>query len=89
MPCHPFQQTMPDGHVVSGFICTRGRRSLPCAVCGKPHTKLCDGPPVPNIKSKDGTCSTPLCDKHAFHLAPDKDYCPKHIPNRAQKAWSP
>ena len=78
MPCTPFRSS--DGKV-SGFVCTRGRRTLPCVVCGKPHTKLCDGPPSTNIKSSSGTCSAPLCDAHAFHVAPGKDYCPKHHPD--------
>ena len=84
MPCYQFSQRMKDGQVVSGFMCTRGRRylPLPCVVCGKPNTKLCDGPPGawPNIRAQAGTCSAPLCDAHAFHVDPDQDYCPRHKP---------
>ncbi len=85
MPCTPFRQTMKDGTVVSGFVCTRGRAKfcLPCVVCGKLHTKLCDGKPGawPNIKTSGGTCSAPLCDEHAHHVEPDRDYCPRCKPN--------
>ena len=81
MPCTPFSLKMNDGSIVHGIVCSRGRRkTLPCVVCGRPHTKLCDGPPSANIKSIDGTCSVPLCDAHAHHVDPDKDYCPKHSP---------
>ena len=80
MPCTPFRMKTADGRVVSGFVCSRGagRKALPCVVCGRPSTRLCDGPPSGNIKSIDGTCSAPICGAHAHHVDPDKDYCPKH-----------
>ena len=77
MPCKPFRSA--DGKVF-GFVCSRGTKVLPCSVCGAPSSKLCDGPPSPNIKSKDGTCSAPLCVHCAVHVDPDRDYCPKHAP---------
>ncbi len=83
MPCERMNFRMKDGTEVQAFVCTRSpRRSLPCVVCGKPYTKLCDGKPGawPNIKTSSGTCSAPLCDAHAHHVAPDRDYCPLCIP---------
>lgn len=78
MPCTRFKSA--DGKVF-GFVCSRGgtRSSLPCVVCGRPSTKLCDGPKgsYPGIITKEDTCSAPLCDAHAFHVEPGKDYCPK------------
>jgi hypothetical protein len=75
MPCVPVRGTTSDGHKWSGFVCTRGQKVKPCAVCGNPSTKLCDGD-IGNGK----TCDVPLCSKCALHICPDKDYCPKHRP---------
>lgn len=83
MPCNFMQFKLPDGSVAHAIVCSRGSRSsFPCVVCGKPNTKLCDGKPGtwPNIKAKDGTCSAPLCDAHAYHVDPDSDYCPRCTP---------
>jgi hypothetical protein len=74
MPCFQFKQTMKDGAVVTGFICTRGTGKQ-CAICGRPSTKLCDG-----IRPNGKTCDMPLCEKCAVHVHPDKDYCPAHDP---------
>jgi hypothetical protein len=89
MPCNHFRYTMPNGETVIGFACTRGsirhdHRALPCVVCGKPHAVLCDGNPGawPNIITRSGTCSAPLCREHAYHVAPDKDYCPRCKPTQ-------
>ena len=74
MPCTPFRQTMKDGTVVHGFLCTRGKKPVrTCSICGALSTKLCDGDLV-----NGRTCDAPLCSQHAAHVEPDKDYCPKH-----------
>ena len=65
---------LPDGTMA--FICTRGNRSKPCAICGRPHTKLCD---YPLHGAKAGkTCDRPLCERCAVHQEPDVDFCPTH-----------
>ena len=84
MPCNKMTFTLPDGTECYAIVCTRGRiRMLPCVVCGKPHTKRCDGEPGawPNIKTQSGTCSAPLCDAHTHHVEPNRDYCPRCRPN--------
>lgn len=89
MPCTPMKFKMKDGTEVHAIVCTRGTRlGLPCVVCGKPHTKLCDGKPGawPNIKASGGTCSAPLCDAHTHHVEPDRDYCPRCRPNARSRA---
>ena len=80
MPCIPFKNTAADGTAVYGFICTGKRMAAPCCVCGKPSTKLCDGPSE-KIHAVSETCSKPLCAGCAFHVVPDRDYCPAHRPN--------
>jgi hypothetical protein len=70
---------MPDGTV--GIICGARQKRQFCA-CGRVSTKLCDWK-VPGKKS--GTCDAPLCDQHAFAVAPDRDLCPEH--QRAFDAW--
>lgn len=80
MPCTPMKFKLQDGTVAHAILCTRGARpSLPCVVCGRPHTKLCDGRPGawPMVTASKGTCSAPLCDDHAEHREPDMDYCPR------------
>jgi hypothetical protein len=79
MPCTLFRSSDVR---VSGFVCTRGRRAgMPCVVCGKPSALLCDSPADgawPNVKSSSGTCSAPLCGKHATRVAFNRNLCPKH-----------
>lgn len=58
MPCEPFYYHDGDGNIISGIMCSHGKRTL-CKYCGRPMTILCDYP-LPNGK----TCDTPLCDKH-------------------------
>jgi hypothetical protein len=52
------------GHVEDGSA---------CGFCGRPSTKLCDGP------GPDGeTCDAPLCDDHARRIGRNRDLCPVH-----------
>ena len=41
--------------------------------CGDVGTLLCDFP-----VSDGKTCDAPICDLHAFNVAPEIDYCPGH-----------
>ena len=49
-----------------------------CGVCQQPETLttlvLCDG------VMPGGTCAMPVCRPHAVHVAPDLDFCPRHVP---------
>jgi len=65
---------LPSGG--EAIIC--GQRSKPkkCA-CGKPATRLCDGPRMKRNRLGD-TCDRPLCDEHAVRVDADHDLCPKH-----------
>lgn len=76
MPCRHY--TIDGRHVI---ICSRGRGRrappAPCSVCRAPSTKLCD---YPTLENASGTCDRPLCDEHAVHVGPDRDYCVIHPP---------
>jgi hypothetical protein len=43
-------------------------------------TKLCDYPLPFDPKQ---TCDAGMCDRHAFSVAPNVDYCPNHKPAEA------
>ena len=81
MPCNVIRDT--QGRAI-GFACSRGRQKVtPCAQCGAPSTKLCDGLTsniTGNLLQDTRTCDKPLCDKCAVHVEPDKDYCSEHKP---------
>lgn len=70
------QQSLP----ITVIVCRRGQRAKgKCSIqgCTRPHTKLCDFP----LKGRKAghTCDAKLCDEHATHMGPDKDYCPPHV----------
>lgn len=72
MPCEPFCYRDEDGNIISGIMCSRGKRKL-CQYCGRPMTSMCDYP-LPNGK----TCDAPLCDKHKTTVGHDLDVCREH-----------
>lgn len=69
MPCY-------IGHTKTGgrlFLCGEFGQHCADTRCMDVATKLCDYP------VGDGrTCDMPLCDSHAFNVAPEVDYCPGH-----------
>ncbi len=66
MPCTPIRGSY-NGKPFFGFLCSRGRpKAKPCAVCGAPSSKLCDGD-IGNGK----TCDLPLCERCAIHVEPN------------------
>jgi len=71
MPC----ETIPfaDGMVI---VCSRRSRRPKCSVphCAAVGTQLCDWP----LEFSQGTCDRPMCVRHAVHVGPNRDYCPKH-----------
>lgn len=70
MPCYITR--MPDGS--PAHIC--GRLGEHCAAggCADAGTFLCDFP-----VAEGQTCDLPLCDSHAYEVAPDIHYCPGHL----------
>jgi len=72
---------LPRG--ATAIVCgPRVRRPLRrCIVCGCPETwvsmRLCDGPALRG----PGTCDRPVCVDCAYHVEPDTDYCPQHVPD--------
>jgi hypothetical protein len=79
MPCTPFRSQ--DGRI-SGFVCSRGRRSKSCK-CGRPSTLLCDQPLTGKKEGK--TCDAPICRGCATEIGPDRHLCPVHA-RAAEKA---
>jgi hypothetical protein len=86
MPCKPLLDK--HGRTV-GFACSR-RETIPCHVCGKPMTTLCDATDI-NGKS----CDKPMCDAHKHTVWSDTDVCDEHnsppyiqtaIQNRQERA---
>lgn len=75
MPCD--HVTLPNGG--TAIICSRGsRKPKKCAWCLPPardSIALCDHP-----MGGGRTCDSPLCHEHRHHVAPDRDYCPPHVP---------
>ena len=72
MPCNHIDL----GNGASAIVCTRGRSTKRCVICGLPGGKLCD---FPLTGAKAGkTCDRSLCAKCAVHREPDIDYCPTH-----------
>ncbi len=70
MPCYVERQK--DGGTM--FLC--GDLGPHCAAekCAAVSLNLCDYP------VGDGkTCDLPLCDSHAFEVAPNIHYCPGHL----------
>lgn len=57
------------------------------ALCLAPSSFLCDGHHNTN---RSGTCDTPLCDRHATSIGPNRDLCPPchlgHIDAKAQRS---
>ena len=78
MPCIPYRS--PDGSFTA-IVCTRGRRSKPCYVCGKPSSLLCDYKLTGKKTGK--TCDRPLCARCAVSEPDGKgdtfDLCPAHV----------
>lgn len=68
---------LPDG--TAAIVCS-GRRRKRCA-CGRPATRLCDW----KLRSRSGTCDTPLCAACTASPAPDKDLCPAHAAAWAER----
>lgn len=69
MPCDEMRDA--SGNLI-GFKCSRGQRN--CTYCGKPATKLCDGPGRhPRI-----TCDVPMCAACATPGGKNIDYCRAH-----------
>jgi hypothetical protein len=68
----------------SGIVCGI-RRAKPkrCKGCGRPATLECDWK-VPTRSS--GTCDAPLCARCTTVPAPDKDLCPKHAAEWAERS---
>lgn len=56
------------------FLC--GDLGPHCAAekCGDVGAKLCDYP-----VGESKTCDLPLCDSHAYEVAPNVHYCPGHL----------
>lgn len=71
MPCDTVK--FPGGG--GAIVCSRGRRSRPCAFCPRTSSRLCDGP-KPNGK----TCDKPICDRCTWQPDPDVDFCPECAP---------
>lgn len=70
MPCY-------TGHFKDGspyFLC--GNLGPHCAAekCGAPSDALCDYP-----VGEGRTCDLPLCESHAYEVAPNIHYCPGHL----------
>ena len=70
MPC--YIDRMKDGGTM--FMC--GNLGPHCAAerCGALGVNLCDYP-----VGDDRTCDLPLCDSHAYEVAPNVHYCPGHL----------
>jgi hypothetical protein len=71
--------TLPNGG--TAIICGPKKRLSKC-FCGKPATRLCDGPRMKRNRLGD-TCDRPLCDEHAVRIDADHDLCPRHAAERA------
>jgi hypothetical protein len=72
MHCEPFSDA--EGRV-TGFVCGPSKKAKPCAFCGKPSTRLCDGKWV--LGGIKAPCNKPICDVHRKALPGDRDYCPE------------
>ena len=70
MPC--YIERMKDGGTM--FMC--GNLGPHCAAekCSALGVNLCDYP-----VGDDRTCDLPLCDSHAYEVAPNVHYCPGHL----------
>lgn len=66
---------MPDGGIA--IMCSRNKRkpAPTCQYCHCVGEKLCDGP-----HPKRDTCDKRMCSYCAYHVDPDLDFCPDHIP---------
>jgi hypothetical protein len=73
MPCEPFKIKNEDGSFIIGIMCSRGRNSKPCYVCGKPHTSLCD-----YSLGNGKTCDKPMCNSCKTRIGHDLDVCREH-----------
>lgn len=83
----PFYR-MPNG--MSVHINMGGRKNAPppChaerergTICAWMAPYLCDW----KIAGKHVTCDRPICEHHAFEIAPDKHLCPEHV--QSYRAW--
>ena len=72
---------MPCRIMGKAIVCSRGgRRTAPCAYCGRPQDVLCD---FPLTAARAGqTCDKPMCKACATHVEPDEDYCRAHAKMR-------
>lgn len=66
----------------SAIVCGPKARQKRCA-CGAPATLLCDWKVVRNAKK--GTCDVPICEACTHKPAPDKDLCPAHAAEWAER----
>lgn len=76
MPCDPIGAVLPDGTVVTGIVCTRGRAEW-CSACQRMRYKvLCDW----KLRGKKAgrTCDRKLCYACATRVGEDKHLCPPH-----------
>lgn len=74
MPC----QHIDLGNGVTAMVRTAAPKRRRCSICHSLcFARLCDYK-LPNGK----TCDAALCARHAHHVAPDFDYCPKHRPQQ-------
>ena len=70
MHCEPFRDE--EGRV-TGFVCGPKPRAKPCAFCGRPSSRLCDGRWV--VDGKKTSCDKPICETHRVALPGNRDYC--------------
>lgn len=68
MPC--YIERGDDGDRM--FLC--GHLGPHCSACASVSGYLCDYP-----VGEGKTCDLPLCDSHAYEVAPNLHYCPGHL----------
>lgn len=72
-----------DGKVI-GIACSRGPKKQDCSVCTqRAGSILCDGPAPAGERRK--TCDAPLCRDCAHRVGPNRDLCPTHYRERANR----
>ena len=74
MPCQ--HVTLPDG--THALVKLSNARARACSVCHRKTLQyvLCDF--ETSIGPKPKTCDLVLCKACAYHIPPDKDFCPFH-----------
>jgi hypothetical protein len=75
MPC--FHVKLPGGG--RAIVKAAAARGPTCKFCGEHRAKLlCDFELGRTLGGEPITCDTPVCEKCAKRVGPDKDFCPKH-----------